>query len=119
MNRLHNVIKIEHINAQSFFGRFEEIKTLVEERNIGILCISEPWIHPEMVRNFVIIQKFKAYTFVAGRGKVACIYVRDTLKSNRISITRVKKTAVEDIWVIVQGNMLPASFIGAGYRHLM
>jgi len=117
MTRSQNVIQIEHINAQSLLGHFEEIKMLVEERNIDILCISETWLHQEMVSNFINIPNFKVYRCDAGRGGGVCIYVRDTLKSNRISTTAVNNTAVEDVWVTVQSNMLPSFIIGTVYRH--
>lgn len=117
MTRSQNVIEIEHINAQSLLGHFEEIKMLVEERNIDILCISETWLHQEMVNNFINIPNFKVYRCDAGRGGGVCIYVRDTLKSNRISTTAVNNTAVEDVWVTVQSNMLPSFIIGTVYRH--
>jgi len=117
VTRSHNVLKIEHINAQSLLGHFEEIKMLVEERTIDILCISETWLHQEMDSNFINIPNFKVYRCDAGRGGGVCIYVRDTLKSNRISATAVSNTAVEDVWVTVQSNMLPSFIIGAVYRH--
>lgn len=61
------------------------------------------------------VSNFKIYRCDAGLWGV-CIYVRDTLTSNRISTTAVNKTVV-DIWVTIQSNMLPSSIIGAVYRH--
>jgi len=110
-------IKIEHINAQSLLGHFEEIEMMITERNIDILCISETWLHKEMSSNFINIQNFNVYRCDAGRGGGVCIYVRDTFKSNEIFTTAANNTAVEDIWVTVQSNMFPSFIIGTVYRH--
>ncbi len=37
---------IEHINAQSLQANFDEVKFIVTERNIDILCVSETWLLP-------------------------------------------------------------------------
>jgi len=112
-----NTIRIEHINAQSLLGHFDEIKLLIKERNIDILCISETWLHQEISSNFISIPNFHVYRCDAGRGGGVCIYVSDTLKSNKMSSTIVNHTAVEDIWVTVQSSMYPSFLVGTIYRH--
>ena len=112
-----STIRIEHINAQSLLGHFDEIELLIKERNIDILCISETWLHQEISSSFISIPNFHIYRCDAGRGGGVCIYVRDTLKSNKISSTAVNDTAVEDIWVTVQSNMHPSILVGTIYRH--
>ena len=41
-----DLIEIEHINSQSVQGHIEEIKMLIEDRSIDILCISKTWLLP-------------------------------------------------------------------------
>lgn len=71
-----STIRIEHINAQSLLGHFEEIELLIKERNIDILCISETWLHQEISSSFISIPNFHIYRCDAGRGGGVCIYVR-------------------------------------------
>ncbi len=42
----NNFLKIEHLNAQSLQGNLEEIKQLMNERDVDILCVSETWLSP-------------------------------------------------------------------------
>ena len=56
-----DMIKVEHINAQSVQGNFEEIKMLIEKRNVDILCISETWLFPLVDDIFVKIPHFNIF----------------------------------------------------------
>ena len=48
-------IKIEYINAQSLQGHMDEIKLLIDDRNIDILCITETWLLPSVENRFINI----------------------------------------------------------------
>ena len=43
----HTVIK--HINAQSLITKLDEIKLLIENEDLDILCISETWLQPNIL----------------------------------------------------------------------
>ena len=110
-------IKIDHINAQSLQGNFEEIKMLISERNPDILCISETWLLPFVKDCFVHIPHFNLFRRDHGKGGGVCIYVRDNLKSSQIDINTPKIENVEDLWLSIQSSKFPSFIIGTVYRH--
>ena len=56
-----DVLTIEHINAQSLLHNFDEIKLLVMERNIDILCIRETWLHSHTPDALVYITNYNIF----------------------------------------------------------
>ena len=110
-------IKIDHINAQSLQGNFEEIKMLISERNPDILCISKTWLLPFVKDCFVHIPYFNLFRRDPGKGGGLCIYVRDNLKSSQIDINTPKIENVEDLWLSIQSSKFPSFIIGTVYQH--
>ena len=108
---------IEHINAQSLLGCKEEVKLMLESRNIDILCISETWLSPNIQDKFVNIPFYNIFRNDQGRGGGSCIYVRDDLKVTRIEINVNEQILLEDVWITVQCRKLPSIIVGAVYRH--
>lgn len=74
---------------------------------------------PVKKSNFINIQHFSVYRCDAVQNRGVCIYVRETLKSSKISTTVVNNAAVEDIWVAVQSSMYPSFIIFTIYRHCL
>lgn len=110
-------VKIEHLNAQSLPCHLDEIKFLVEEREVDILCISETWLGSNMPDNFIAIPNFNLYRCDYGRGGGTCIYARRNLKVTVMNVGIDKVEGVEDVWINVQRRMLPSVVIGCIYRH--
>ena len=54
-------VKIEHINSQSLLGHLDEVKLLVVERKLDILCVSETWLLPSMADRFISILNFSIF----------------------------------------------------------
>ena len=86
---------IEHINAQSLISSLDEIRLLIQERNIDILCITETWLLPHTPDYYINIYDFNVFRCDNGRGAGACIYVRDTLKSNVLSLDITRPLALK------------------------
>ena len=107
---------IEHINSQSLQSHLDEIKILIADRNIDILCMSETWLLTETPNAYVNIPNFKSFRCNQGRGGGVCIYVRNQLKTNVINLPVSKQPGIEDVWVSVQSHMLPAIIVGCIYR---
>ena len=63
-----------------------EIKILVADRNIDILCINKTWLLTETANAYVNIPNFKLFRCNQGRGGGACIYVSNQLKTNVINL---------------------------------
>ena len=95
----------------------DEVKLLIQERNIDVLCISETWLLPHTPDYYVNISDFNVFRCDQGRGAGTCIYVRDTLKSNVLSLDIIRPPDIEDVWVTVQCRKLPAIIVGCMYRH--
>ena len=66
-------IKIVHINAQSVQGHMDEIKLLIKDGNIDILCISETWLLPTVENRFIQIPNFNIFRQDEGRGGGVCV----------------------------------------------
>ena len=95
----------------------DEIKILITERNIDILCVSETWLLAETLDAHVNIPNFKVFRCDQGRGGGVCIYVSNQLKTNVINLFIPKEPGIEDVWVSVQSQMFPAIIVGCVYRH--
>ena len=108
---------IEHINARSLLSSFEEIKLLLNERNVDILCVSETWLLPYIPDEFVNIPNYKVFRCDIGRGAGSCIYAKAVLNPSIMNLNVPRQPGVEDVWVKVQCRKLPAIIIGCVYRH--
>ena len=96
---------------------FDEIKMLIVDRDIDILCISETWLDSNVPDDFVNIEGYNLFRCDGGRGGGACMYVRNDLRSVRMEIHLPPCEGIEDVWVKVQLRKLPTIIIGAMYRH--
>ena len=112
-----DLIKIEHINAQSVQGHMEEIKMLIEDRSIDILCISETWLLPLVEDKYVNVPNFNIFRYDVGRGGGVCVYVQDYLKVSEIDLNIPKVENVDDIWLCIQSSKFPSFILGTVYRH--
>lgn len=110
-------LSIEHVNTQSLLGSIDEVRLLARDRNIDILCISESWLLPNFMDDFVKIIGYNIFRCDNGRGGGVCIYVKDFLFVNMISLNVPKQEGVEDVWLTVQCRKLPSIIIGCIYRH--
>ena len=54
-NKRSDHIVIKHINAQSLFPKLDEIKLLIENDDLDILCISETWLQPNILDDLISI----------------------------------------------------------------
>ena len=116
---------IEHINSQSLLSSINEITLLLKEQSIDILCISETWLLPHTPDNFVSIPHYNLFRKDSGRGGGVCIYVKESLRVNTLSlnlpiqsdIEAISQSDIEDIFLSVQFENHPAIIIGCMYRH--
>ena len=86
--------------------------SLIREKNVDIICISESWLLPEMRSNFIEIPEFSVYRCDGGRGGGVCIYVSDQLKVTVLNPELVRPPHVEDLWMTVQYKKFPSFIIG-------
>ena len=110
-------LKIEHLNAQSLIGNFNQIEAHILSRDIDVMCISESWLLPLTANRFIDIPGYSVYRCDAGMGGGVCVYVKEDLKVNILSTTLERPENIEDIWMTVQYRNLPSFIIGCVYRH--
>ena len=108
---------IDHINAQSLLSSINEIIILLSEENIDILCISESWLLPHTPDSFVSIPNYNIFRNDSGRGGGVCMYVKDSLKVNVISLNLPSPSGIEDIYLSIQYEKHPSIIVGCMYRH--
>ena len=95
----------------------EEIRLLVSEKNLDILCISETWLHPNVNDYCIRIPNFNIFRHDVGRGAGVCIYVRDSFKVTQIDMNTPIIENVEHLWLSIQSAKFPSFIVGTVYRH--
>ena len=112
-----DILTIEHVNAQSLLSNLDEIKLLIHERKIDILCVTETWLLPHTTDVIISIPGYKLFRCDKGRGSGVCIYAKHCLNPVLIDTRINPHPAVEDIFIKVQCRKLPSVIIGSMYRH--
>ena len=107
---------IEHINARSLKGCLDEVKMLLKERCIDVLCVSETALFGYPSR-FISIEGYKLFRCDIGSAGGTCMYVRNELTSSQIYFNIPACVGVEDTWVQIQYRKLPSIIVGVVYRH--
>ena len=60
-NKRSDHIVIKHINAQSLLPKLDEIKYLIENEDLDILCISETWLQPNILHGLIRIKNYNVF----------------------------------------------------------
>ena len=115
----NKLLRIEHINARSIIGNFDEIKNLVIRNNTDILCVSETWLTDQTPDSFVYIKGYKLFRKDYEFNKIGgvAIYVRDELSSNEICFDVNAPRDIEAIFINVQLSKNPSFIVSTMYRH--
>ncbi len=96
----------------------EEVKNLLNERNVDILCISETWLLPHTPDTFVDVPNYTIlYRRDSGRGGGVCIYAKQSLNFVVTDTNTPQQSGVKDLWLTVQRRKLPYIIICCMYRH--
>ena len=110
-NKRNDHIVIKHINAQSLIPKLDEIKFLIENEDLDILCISETWLQPNILDDLISIKNYNVFRNdnpINSRGSWTCIYVKNTFTCKNyenIEITDGEPSkGIEDVWVSIQAE---------------
>ncbi len=95
----------------------DEVKLLIIDRKIDVLCIRETWLQENTPDSYLEIPDYKLFRCDKGRGAGVCLYVHSTLIPSVITLDVPRPTGVEDVWVKIQCRKWPAVIIGCVYRH--
>ncbi len=91
----NNFLVIEHTNARSLLASMSEIRLLVINRNIDILCVSETWLLPRTPDNYIHIPDYNVYRCDKNYGGGVCVYVKNCLATNEIATSDDRPNGVE------------------------
>ena len=105
------------MNAQSLLSNLDELKLLIYERSVDVLCISETWLLPHTPDYIINIPEYKIHRFDKGRGGGVCIYAKQCLNPTIIDTKLPPHPLVENIFLKVQCRKLPSVIVGCMYRH--
>ncbi len=108
---------MEHIDAQSLISSLDEVKLLIIDRKIDVLCINETWLQANTPDSYVEIPNYKIFRCDNDRGAGVCIYVHSAFNPSVINLDVPRTTGVEDVWVKIQCRKWPAIIFGCVYRH--
>ena len=116
-------MKIGHLNVRSLTGKLEEINALLLSENLDILCLSETFLTPDVLTDFLVFSGYKICRAdrrrprkgrqVVRGGGVAILY-RDHLKVEMMNLENTDP-AVDSLWISVSHRGRPA-VVGAIYR---
>ena len=105
-NKRSDHISLKHINAPSLFPKLYEIKFLIENEDLDILCIIETWIQPNIQDDLISIKNYNVFRNdnpLNSRGSATCINVKNIFtfknyKNSEITDGEPSK-GIEDVWV--------------------
>ena len=86
-------IVIKHINAISLIIKLDELKLLIENQDLDILCISETWLQPNILDDIISIKNYNVFRNdnpLNSRGSGTYIHVKNIFtckKYENIEIT--------------------------------
>lgn len=91
-----------HINARSLIGHIVELKDYLYQTNFDLFAISETWLTPAVSDNDVAIDGFtiiRADRCQTKRGGGVCLYIKNTLKYNKLNYNHT--ATFEQLWINV------------------
>lgn len=110
-----NNILIKHINVRSLKSKLDQIKMMIKDESIDILCCTETWLEPDISSNLIQIEGFNVYRKDrVKKGGGAIIYVREEYTSSQVM--QNNNDEVEDLWVNVQVRKNKSFVVGSVYR---
>ena len=110
-NKCSDHIVIKHINAQSLIPKLDEIKLLIENEDLDILCVSETWLQPNILDNLISIKNYNVFRNenpLNSSGSGACIFVKNIFTSKKYENIEITdggpSKGIKDVWVSIQAS---------------
>ena len=100
--------------------KLDEIKLLIENEDLDILCISATWLQKIILDDLISIKNnnvFRNDSPLNSRGIGTCIYVKNNFtckEYENIKITYGETSkGIEDVWVSIQASKFKSIIVGA------
>lgn len=110
-------LHIMHLNVRSLFSKLDEIRLMMCNSKVGIVCFSETWLDASIsdteieIENYVVLRKDRNRS-----GGGVCVYIRADICFNRRM--DLNHDLIEAVWFDVQLIKSKPILIGALYRPL-
>ena len=115
---------MDTVNTESLIPKLDEIKLLIENEDLDILCISETWLQPNILVDLISNKNYNVFrndNSHNSRVSGACIYVTNIITCKtyeNIEITDGEPSkGIEDVWVSIQASKFKSIIVGAVYKH--
>jgi len=85
----NRILKIQHINIQSIYSKFDELKNYIANSKADIISISETWLKPEhiiFIDNYNIVRNDRS---TGANGGGACLIIHNSINFTRIDSTPI------------------------------
>ena len=122
MNRLQkSKIKMAHLNIRSLKNRNHliQLRNIAEEKNYGIIAISESWLNSTVSNAEVEIVGYKLSILdrLNKTGGGVCVYTRRSLKTKVLrDLTGISNSGFHQLWLQIQHNKLKSFLLCVTYR---
>ena len=77
-------------------SNLDEIRLLVSERKLNILCASETWLTKDVLDQHIAITEFNVYRCDKSRGGGVCFYVRNSFTVTVINVNIDRIEGIKD-----------------------
>ncbi len=67
-------------------SNLDEVKLLIRDRDIDVLCISETWLLPHTLNTFINLPNYAVHRSDKGRVASVCIYAKQCLNAVMIDV---------------------------------
>ena len=108
-------LRIAHLNPRSLLPSIDDVIDIVTREQIDVMCITESWLRKSVEDNFVIIPGFTVVRQdrKSGRGGGVCIFYRDGLCAERLSVPATG-SQLETLWLSFGKGR--RAVVGVAYR---
>ena len=124
-NTRSGTLKLGHINIRSLPSKLDEIRLILRDNNIDILCVSETWLTEPISSDILIFPGYQVLRRDRAqpkrgrrdvRGGGLAVLVRDGVDVSDMKVSSPTESRLESLWLTVSSSGGRSAVIGAIYR---
>ena len=98
--KIHKGFKVAHINVRSLYNKLDEVRSLLTESDLDVLCISETWLDDTISDSEINILGYIPERKERNRqGGGVMMYIRDSIAYKIRSDIALSAPHVENLWI--------------------
>ena len=103
-------LRLGHINIRSMPSKLDEIRMMLRDNNIDILCVSETWLNAQISSDILIFAGYRVLCRdrtqpkrgrQCARGGGLAVLVRDGIDASCIRVPSPTASRLETLWLTV------------------